>query len=47
LSLQDYTSGSNTGTQKIVAPGGKNIDSNQGAELVFDGTYWRIVKIGM
>lgn len=47
LSLLDYSSGSNTGTQKIVAPGGKNIDSNQGAELVFDGTYWRIVKIGM
>ena len=46
LSLLNYDSSSNTGTQKFVAPGGINIDSNKNTTLVFDGTYWRVSKLG-
>ncbi len=47
LSLYNFDSSSNTGTQKFVAPGGINIDSNKNTTLVFDGTYWRVSKFGM
>jgi len=46
LSLWNFDSSSNSGTQKFVAPGGINIDSNKNTTLVFDGTYWRVSKLG-
>jgi hypothetical protein len=46
LSLWNYDSSSNTGIQKFVAPGGINISPNEDTTLVFDGTYWRVSKIG-
>jgi hypothetical protein len=44
--LWNYDSSSNTGIQKFVAPGGINISPNEDTTLVFDGTYWRVSKIG-
>ena len=46
LSLWNYDSSNNDGIQKFVAPGAINIDSNKNTTLVFDGTYWRVSKLG-
>jgi hypothetical protein len=44
LSLINFDAVGNTGTQKFVAGGGVNIDSNRNTMLVFDGTYWRVTS---
>jgi hypothetical protein len=44
LSLINFDAVGNTGTQKFVAGGGVNIDSNGNTMLVFDGTYWRVTR---
>jgi hypothetical protein len=46
LSLWNYDSSNNSGIQKFVAPGGYNIQSDNSTTLVFDGTYWRVMKVG-
>jgi hypothetical protein len=46
LSLWNYDSSNNDGVQKLIAPGAINIDSNKNTTLVFDGTYWRVSKLG-
>lgn len=46
LSLYNFDDVNNDGNQKFIAPGGINIDSNEGTSLVFDGTYWRVSKLG-
>jgi len=46
LSFYNFDDVNNDGNQKFIAPGGINIDSNEGTSLVFDGTYWRVSKSG-
>jgi hypothetical protein len=46
LSLWNYDSSNNSGIQKFVAPGGYNIQSDNSTTLVFDGTCWRVMKVG-
>lgn len=35
-----------SGTQKIMISSSMNIDYFQGATLIFDGIYWRVLKLG-
>jgi hypothetical protein len=46
FSIWNYDSSPNTGDQKFLAPGNINIGSNKNTTLVFDGTYWRVTKLG-